>query len=99
MASGIIPVTESMLVGRLKRELSYQYAEECANRTKRLHKIAQEAAENKTVQRKNMKFLGAVPMREFFRIRQQHDPHFFRDRKNVYKLIKDNPELKGGVGV
>lgn len=94
----ILPITQEQLVGRLRRELSYQYGMECATRTARLQRVAREAAQDKTVQRKCVRHLATIPAREFFRIQQEVDPDFFRDRKNIVRLIQDNPELKGGVG-
>lgn len=97
----IIPITTANLTGELRKRLSWQVAEERFNRAKRTAVVARHAAEvKKNSWKKNMRFMCEVPAREYFRIRQQVDPDFFRVHRNVKRyLIDEHPELKGGVGV
>lgn len=95
-------ITHEMLVGELERELSYQYAEERATLAKRLIEAGSDVPERREFERtvggiKDRRLLAEIDARTYFRLLEL-DPYFFDDKKNVKKLLEDNPEMKGGVG-
>jgi hypothetical protein len=96
----VVPVTDAMLVGRLRKALSYQFANEVLSRPKRVLESAAIAREQRSQKSgKAMKFLCEIPTREVFRIEQEVDKDFFKSVKNIRKLIQEEPAFKGGVGV